>query len=254
MIIDSHTHLHDEKFSSDLAQVLDRAHSAGVDRLITIGCDLNTTIKAHACAQAWPQIYFSAGFHPHEAKFLTDESLNEITKLATSKKCVAIGECGLDFYYLHSSMSEQEHAFIKQIKLAHELNLPLIIHLRDAFLACINILENYLKDSQKILIHCFSGTLDEARIFVEMGCLISLSGIITFKKPGDLINVAREIPLDHLLIETDCPYLAPHPYRGQRNEPAYIAKTLEAVAYARRESYDEVQQAIYQNSRNFFGL
>ncbi len=254
MIIDSHAHLHDEKFSADLYQVLDRARSAGIDQLITIGCDLETTTKARACAQAWPKVYFSAGFHPHEAKLLHDESLNDLKSLATDKKCVAIGECGLDFYYLHSSKIEQEYAFIKQIELAHELNLPLVIHLRDAFLPCVNILENHLKDCQKVLIHCFSGMLDEAKIFIEMGCLISLSGIVTFKKPGDLLNVAREIPLNHLLIETDCPYLAPHPYRGQRNEPAYIVKTLEAVASARSEPYAEVQQAIYQNSRDFFGL
>lgn len=254
MMFDSHSHIHDDKFLDDLDEVLKRAYAAGVRHLVTVGCDIETTQKAKNAAHKAPNIYFSAGFHPHEAKFLSDENLELIKKLAEDPKCVAIGECGLDFYYEHSSKAQQESAFIKQIALAQELNLTLIIHLRDAHEACVEILQKYLKPGQKIVIHCFSGSLEEAWFFARMGCLISLSGIVTFKKPGDLLKVAEELPLDKLLIETDCPYLSPHPHRGQRNEPAYLKFTLQAIARARGQSEEEVAQKLYQNSLEFFGI
>ncbi len=254
MIIDSHCHIHDEKFNADREEVIKRATDAGITHLITIGCDILTTEKARVMAESFEHIYFSAGFHPHEAKFLSDENFDTLKALAQHEKCVAIGECGLDFYYYHSSADEQKAAFIRQIELAHELKKPLVIHLRDAFLPCVEIFENYLKDEQKVLIHCFSGTLEEAHIFADMGFYISLSGIVTFKKPGDLMRVAAEIPLEKLLIETDAPYLAPHPHRGQRNEPALISYTLDAVAQARGEDKAMVAAGIYKNSKEFFSL
>ncbi len=254
MIIDSHCHIHDEKFNADRAEVIHRATDAGITHLITIGCDILTTERARAMADKYDHVYFSAGFHPHEAKFLSDENFDLLKGLAEHPKCVAIGECGLDFYYYHSSAEEQKTALIRQIELASLLNLPLVIHLRDAFLPCVEIFENHLKEDQKVLIHCFSGTLEEAHIFADMGFYISLSGILTFKKPGDLARVAAEMPPEKLLIETDAPYLAPHPHRGQRNEPALIKHTLAAVADARGEELSKVAAQIYQNSKEFFGL
>lgn len=254
MMFDSHSHIHDEKFLDDLDEVLKRAHDAGVTHLVTVGCDIETTQKAQTAAKKAAHIYFSAGFHPHEAKFCTPENLSLIKELAKDPKCVAIGECGLDYYYEHSNKAEQESAFMRQILLAKELELPLIIHLRDAHDACVEILQKHLSPGQKLVIHCFSGSLEEALFFAHMGCMISLSGIITFKKPGSLLKVAQELPLDKLLIETDCPYLAPHPYRGKRNEPAYLSLTLKAVASARGQSEAEVAQQIYQNSLDFFGI
>ncbi len=254
MIIDSHCHIHDEKFNADREEVIKRALDAGISHLITIGCDIATTERALAVADSYPHIYFSAGFHPHEAKFLDEEAFEQLSTLARHLKCVAIGECGLDFYYYHSNEQEQREALIKQIALSSELKKPLIIHLRDAFLPCVEIFEEHLSDDHKVLIHCFSGTLEEAHIFADMGCHISLSGIATFKKPGDLLRVAKELPLDRLIIETDSPYLAPHPHRGQRNEPALIRATLEAVAAVRSEEKDEVEARIYENTKQFFQL
>ncbi|MCA9506911.1 MAG: TatD family hydrolase [Myxococcales bacterium] len=254
MIIDSHCHIHDEKFNSDRDEVIKRAQDENITHLITIGCDIFTTEKAHAVAERYENIYFSAGFHPHEAQFLDDENYQKLRELAQAKKCVAIGECGLDYYYNHSKPKEQEAALVKQIELAHELGLPLIIHLRDAFVPFMDIMEAHLKEGQKVLIHCFSGSLEEAHIHIESGFYISLSGIITFKKPGDLPQVAKEIPLEKLLIETDCPYLAPLPYRGKRNEPHYIHRTLDAVAQARGETLEIIENQIYQNTLDFFNI
>lgn len=254
MIIDSHCHLHDEKFDSDLKEVLERAQAVHITHMITIGCDIATTKRAQAVAERLPQVFFSAGFHPHEAKHLDDDAFAKLTTLAKHEKCVAIGECGLDYYYLHSSKDEQQQALVKQLDLASQLNLPVIIHLRDAFDDCVNLLKKHRDLTQPTVIHCFSGTLTEAKIFETLGCYISLSGIITFKKPGDLPAVAKTIALTKLLVETDCPYLAPHPFRGQRNEPAYIIHTLRAIADARGQDLESVKAQIHQNTWQFFGL
>lgn len=254
MTIDSHCHIHDPKFVDDIDLVLDRAKKAGVSHFISIGCDIETTTCAQAKAVQYPNVYFSAGFHPHEAKFLTDENFEHLKTLASHAKCVAIGECGLDYYYLHSSIDDQKRAFTAQLVLATALNLPVVIHLRDAFVDCIDILEQHPDVLSRCVIHCFSGTLDEAKIFEDLGCFISISGIITFKKPGDLPMVAQQIALDRLLVETDAPYLAPHPHRGARNEPSYIMLTLEAIARARNEDVAKVAQQIARNTINFFNL
>lgn len=254
MIIDSHCHLHDEKYTLDLNEVLARAKNAGVSHMISIGCDLETTRKAKALAETVDNIYYSAGFHPHEAKFLNDETLKELKILAQNPQCVAIGECGLDYYYEHSSKEDQVSAFKQQIALARELNLPLIIHLREAFEDFLALLNEHKDYAHRVLLHCFSGTLIQAKALEKLGCFISLSGIITFKKPGELLLVAQSVALDRLMIETDCPYLAPHPHRGERNEPSYISYTLAALAQARNEDETLVKKQIAHNTLNFFKL
>ena len=254
MIIDSHCHLHDEKFLTDLDNVLLSAKESNITHFIDIGCDLETTQKACDLANKYSQIYFSAGFHPHEAKFLNTNSLEKLELLAKNKKCLAIGECGLDYYYNHSNQDEQKHAFIEQLKLAHKLNLPTIIHLRDAYEDCINILQTYRQNKQKIVIHCFSGTLEQAKFFASLGIYISLSGIITFKNPQELLQVAKEIALDKLIIETDAPYLSPHPFRGKRNEPSFITHTLDKIISVRSEYQEVITSQIYKNTLDLFGL
>jgi TatD DNase family protein len=254
MIIDSHSHLHDPKFASDLDEVLARAKDAGLTDLVTIGCDIETTKRAQAVAHKYPQVFFSAGFHPHEAKFLNDETFAELTEMAKDKKCVAIGECGLDYYYEHSPKEAQLEAFKRQLELAEYLNKPVVIHLRDAYEDCLNMLRDKTWPGRKVVIHCFSGTVSHAQAFVDIGCHISFSGIITFKKPLDLLEVAKMVPANRIIIETDCPYLAPHPFRGQRNEPAYIVNTLNVVAQARGEDVDSLAKTIHQNTLGFFAL
>ncbi|HXW52849.1 MAG TPA: TatD family hydrolase [Myxococcota bacterium] len=255
MIIDSHCHIHDEQFAGDLSQVLERARLSNVSHLITIGCDIPTTKRAKDLAQKLANVYFTAGFHPHDAKSLSASSLLELKDLAKDQKCVAIGEIGLDYFYMHSEKAVQLLAFEQQLSLALELNLPVVIHLRDAFDDCVNILNGYqnlLK--QRTVIHCFSGTLSEAQVLERLGCFISLSGILTFKKSGELTEVAKSISLDRLLVETDCPYLAPQPFRGKRNEPSYIVYTLAAIAEARHEPLPAVREQIFNNTKTFFRL
>jgi TatD DNase family protein len=255
MIIDSHCHLHDEKYANDLKEVLHRAQVACVSHFITIGCDIPTTKNACSLSKQINQIFFTAGFHPHEAKHLNKEALNELRLLAKDKKCVAIGDIGLDYFYLHSSKEQQQRSFKEQLDLALDLSLPVVIHLRDAFDDCLKVLQKYPSlINKRVVIHCFSGSLKEALVFENLGCLISLSGIITFKKPGELREVASQIALEKLLVETDCPYLAPHPFRGKRNEPAYIVHTLKAVAEARGEDLNLVSEQVYKNTKEFFGL
>lgn len=254
MIIDSHCHLHDEKYQEDLNEVLCRAQDAKISYMISVGCDLATTKKAQELATRIDSVYFSAGYHPHEAQFLSDENLIKLKMLARDAKCVAIGECGLDFYYLHSSKEDQFIAFEKQIQLAKELSLPLIVHVRDAFEPCIGMLKLFPDVALKTVIHCFSGTLKEALDFVKLGCFISLSGIVTFKKPGELIEVAKNVPKELLLIETDSPYLAPHPFRGKRNEPSFISYTLDAIAKARNEEPVALANQLTKNTERLFGI
>jgi TatD DNase family protein len=253
-MFDSHCHIHDEKFDGDREEVLKRALKAGITHMVSVGCDVHTSRRAQEQAFAHDYIYFSAGFHPHEAQHGIDSELSAIKDIARDPKCVAIGECGLDFYYEHSARDIQIDIFIKQIYMAQELNKPLIIHVRDAYDECIAILEKHRTPSQKLVIHCFSGTLSQAQTFVAMGALISLSGIVTFKKPGELLEVARHIPLENLIIETDSPYLAPHPHRGKRNEPAYLELTLNAIAQAREQEQSVIAKKIFDNTMNFFSL
>jgi TatD DNase family protein len=255
MIIDSHCHIHDKKFAHDLKEVLYRAKLANISHFITIGCDIATTRNAAHLSHEIEQVFFTAGFHPHDAQHLTHESFLVLKELARHKKCVAVGEIGLDYFYLHSSKEVQQNAFKKQLDLALELNLPVVIHLRDAFDDCLAIIKGYPELLKKrIVIHCFSGTLNEATTFESLGCLISLSGIITFKKSGELKDVASGVALDRLLVETDCPYLSPEPFRGQRNEPAYIIHTLKVIAEARNQELSVVSTQIHKNTMAFFKL
>lgn len=254
VIIDSHCHIHDPRLQDILDDVLIRAREANITHLVTIGCDIATTTAARAIASIKDNVFFSAGFHPHDAKDMTDDAFATLETLARDPKCVAIGECGLDYYYQHSSVDEQKRAFIKQMTLAQDLNKPLIIHLRDAFDDCVSLLKLHWNKGQKCVIHCFSGTLPEAQVFHDLGCHISISGIITFKKPGALPEVVKTLPLDSLMVETDCPYLTPHPFRGKTNEPSFIRYTLNAIAAYRSESPDVVEHALYNTTKNFFAI
>lgn len=252
-IIDSHCHLHDERYKDDLPMVLNRAQEAGVTHFVTIGCDIPTTEAAQKIAHAYVPIYFSAGFHPHDAKDMDEGNFLALKEMAKDEKCVAIGECGLDYYYEHSPKDVQQRVFKKQLELAYELKKPVVIHLRDAYEDCFAILKE-ANLQEKIVIHCFSGTKEHAQQFLDLGCYISLSGIVTFKKPLDLLEVAKMTPKNRLLIETDAPYLTPHPHRGMRNEPHLIVLTLKTVALARQEDENELACQLYKNTMEFFSL
>lgn len=253
MFVDTHCHLHDPRFDEDRAEAINRAREAGVQAMIAIGCDLETTQKAQSLALIHEDIYFSAGFHPHEAKLAGTDVAALLKPFATHPRCVAIGECGLDYYYDHSPRDVQMAVFTQQANLAADLQKPLVVHVREAFDDCLTILDS-ISNLKTVVIHCFTGSLSVAQQMIERGYYLSIPGIVTFKAPGQLLEVVAQMPLDRLLIETDSPYLAPLPYRGKRNEPAYVVKVAEKIAEARSIALEEAAAALTTNSKRVFRI
>ncbi|MEI6805302.1 MAG: TatD family hydrolase [Myxococcaceae bacterium] len=242
MLIDTHCHLED-------LVVLERARQAGVQKFINIGCDILTSQQARDFGANQSDVFFSAGVHPHDASKVEPDYLEELRALALDPKCVAIGECGFDYYYEHSDRDSQKRVFEAQIKLARELNKPLVVHVRDAYEDCLNLLEG-----ENIIIHCFSGNRPHAKAFLDLGCYLSISGIVTFKNADELREVVRETPLEKLLIETDAPYLAPIPHRGKPNEPAYVKLVAQKIAEIKNISVEQVIERSGENALRIFKL
>ena len=209
MLIDTHTHLDDARYESDREAVIARARETGIDSMITIGCDLSTSQAAVALADRYPFVYATVGVHPHEVKHIEDGWYNEFRRLAENKKVVAFGEVGLDYHYNYSSPKEQRDRFREQIQLARELGLPLVIHTREAQEDTIQILKDERSTEIGGVFHCFSGDAWLAKDALDLGFYLSFSGILTFQNAGMLRDIAKTVPLDRILIETDCPYLTP---------------------------------------------
>ena len=252
MLIDTHSHLHDPVFDPDRDSVIQRARQAGVDLMITIGTDLATSQKAVELAQQYNFIYATVGVHPHEVKTLQDDSYQALEELAKQPKVVAYGEVGLDYYYMHSPKDLQQKHFREQVRLARSLGLPLVIHTREAPEDTLTVLKEEKAEEIGGVFHCYTGDLATAKAALNMGFFISFSGILTFPKTMELQAVAREIPVESLLVETDCPYLAPIPYRGKRNEPAYVRHVAERLAQIKALPYEELAQMTSQNARQLF--
>lgn len=230
MLIDTHTHLDDARYNDDREAILTRARAAGVEAFVTIGCDLATSRSAVGLADRYPFVYASIGVHPHEVKHVEDHWYDEFRRLAANEKVVAYGEIGLDYHYNHSSPKEQRERFREQVQLARELKLPLIIHTREAQQDTIAILKEEGASEVGGVFHCFSGDAWLAKDALELGFYLSFSGILTFHNATGLREIAKTVPLDRLLIETDCPYLTPAPHRGKRNEPAFVSLVAAQLA------------------------
>ncbi|MCE2510533.1 MAG: TatD family hydrolase [Alphaproteobacteria bacterium] len=232
MLVDSHCHLSFPDYREDLDQVMARAEAAGIGFMLTISTKLSDFPNVVGVAEAYPNVWCSVGIHPHEAEGEGAEvGAEHLVKLTRHPKVVGIGETGLDYYYEHSPREAQQRAFRAHIAAARETGLPLIVHSRNAEAETVGILRDEMgKGTFSGLIHCFTGTDVLAEGALELGFYISLSGILTFKKADELRETVRKIPLERLLVETDAPYLAPVPYRGKRNEPAYTAETARAAA------------------------
>jgi TatD DNase family protein len=228
-IIDSHAHLQFDEYTAELDNVLDRAREAGVAAIINIGTDLASSRAAIALADRFPQLYATVGLHPHEAATFTGETGSALADLARHPKVVAIGETGLDYYYQHSPREAQLTAFRAQLELAHVAGLPVVVHSRDAKEETLRLLAE-TAPGRKGVLHCFTGDLDMAERAIGMGFYISFSGIVTFKNAGPLREVAKALPLESIIIETDCPFLTPTPHRGKRNEPAFVVRVAEQLA------------------------
>jgi len=252
MLIDSHAHLDMKDFEKDLDEVLDRALKGGLTHIITIGIDIPSSIKALELAKKHDFIYSSIGFHPHNADDVDSHKLKELSDLASETKVVAWGEIGLDFFRMHSLAKKQRKVFEQQIEMAIQINLPVIIHDRDAHKEIFEIVRK--NGRHKGVIHCYSGDYDLAMAFIEMGYYISIPGTVTYKKAFQVQDVASRIPIDHMLIETDAPFLAPVPKRGKRNEPCLVAHTAQKIAQLRDMDLEDVERHTSENAIRLFGL
>ncbi|HET7150949.1 MAG TPA: TatD family hydrolase [Candidatus Acidoferrum sp.] len=256
-LIDSHAHIDFPQFAEDRAAMLERARAAGITTLLAIGTGpgpekLDSAIPF---AEQHDWIYATIGIHPHEAKEVTPGHLEELSRLTKHPKVIAWGEIGLDYFYDHSPRETQQKLFRDQMELAAQAKLPIVIHCRDAWPDCMNLLEEHWKPaSLGGILHCFSSTLEDARRGIDMGFLISFAGNSTYPKAQNLRDVAKVLPLEKILIETDSPYLAPQAYRGKRNEPAYVAEVARTLASVRNLSPDDVAAATAENFRRLFRL
>jgi TatD DNase family protein len=253
-IIDSHAHLTWESFAEDQSQVIQRALDNGVVQMIQAGVDLDTIAEMIALAEKYPQIYIAPGLHPHEAKLWSDEAEAKIRAAAGHPKAVAIGECGLDFHYNHSDRESQLLAFKKQVQMALELDKPLIIHTREAWDDTFAILEDIGAGRVKGVFHCFTGGPEQLPKIEALDFYVSFSGIVTFSNAKAIQAAAPLVKADRILVETDCPYLAPQPVRGKRNEPSYVWMVAQKVADLRGAKLEEIAQLTSTNARALFRI
>ncbi len=253
VLIDTHCHLEMELFDIDRADVVKRAEEAGINYLINAGSDRDGNIRGLELSKEFSNVYVSVGIHPHDAKTLDESLYKEVKKWAKEAKVVAIGEIGLDYHYLHSPKGVQIEAFRKQIALAKGLGLPVIVHSREAKNDTLRVLREESADTQGVL-HCFSGDIEMAEKVMELGFYISIAGPVTFKNAAELREVAKFVPDDFLLIETDAPYLSPVPFRGKRNEPSFLKHTAEVVADIRGVNISDLARITTHNAMRLFKI
>ncbi len=253
-LVDTHAHLDDARFREDLPGVLARAAEAGVEHILTVGCDLESSRESLRLAAAHPGLYAALGIHPHDAPQASKEGLETLRDLLGNDRAVAVGEIGLDFYRDRSPRDVQRRAFRDQLRLAREVGKPVIVHDRDAHEEVLAILREERAAEIGGVLHCFSGDLAMARACVEMGLYISIAGPVTYPANEALREVVRQIPVDHLLIETDAPSLAPQARRGRRNEPAFVAQTARKIAEIKGLTLDDVARVTTLNAFELFGI
>lgn len=252
--VDSHSHLDLPEFDPDRQEVIERARAGGVTRIVTIGIGLPESRAAIDIAEQVPCVYAAIGLHPHNAAALDSAALHFFHDRAAHPKVVAIGEIGLDFFRNRSPRTDQIRAFRAQLEVARTVGLPVVIHDRDAHAETLEILRSERAGDVGGVIHCFSGDVRMARACIDLGMQISIPGTVTFKKARTVHEVVRAVPLEHLLIETDCPFLSPEPFRGRRNEPLRVTAVAGAIAGLKGVALEEVARATTQNASALFGL
>lgn len=253
MIIDSHAHLEMPDFDSDRQEVIARAREAGVDAIVTIGTDLDDCLKAVEIARGSDHVYAAIGIHPHEVKKIERQTYDRMRELAADPKVVAYGEIGLDFFKNRSPREVQIRRFGEQLELAEDLNLPVIIHDREAHRETLDLLSPW-KGSRRGIIHCFSGDYVMARKCLDLGFYISVPGTVTFPKADTLRDVVRRVPAEFLLVETDAPFLTPVPHRGKRNESAYVMHTAMRVAELKNMPFETLAKMTTRNACEIFKI
>lgn len=250
-IFDTHSHYDDEKFNPDREMLLSTLQSQGVSDVVSCGCDIETTQFNFDLAQAYDFMYFAAGFHPECLEGASLKDLELIRKFAQNKKCVAIGEIGLDYHWMSSTKEVQKEFFTAQIELAADLDLPVIVHDREAHGDTLDILK---ATKPKGVVHCFSGSKEMAREIIKLGMYIGMNGVITFNNARKSLEVVKEIPLDRLVLETDCPYLAPVPHRGKRNDSSLIPFVAEKIAALLEMDVQELLNITNENAKKLYNL
>lgn len=250
-IFDTHSHYDDDKFDKDRYQLLKSLPDKGISKLVSCGCDINSSKYNQLLSKKFDFFYFAAGLHPEnlEGTELTD--LDTIKELAKDEKCLAIGEIGLDYHWMSSSKEKQIDYFEKQIKLAESLDMPVIVHDRDAHGDTMDILRNA---KPKGVLHCFSGSKEMAKEIIKLGMYIGLNGVVTFKNARKSLEVVKEIPLERLVLETDCPYLAPEPCRGKRNDSSYIPFIAERIGEVLKMDAQEILSITSENAKRLYQL
>ncbi len=258
MFVDSHAHIDGPEFDADREEMIERARAAGVATILNVGTgDPHTGVfeRAVDVGKKYKSVYTAIGTHPHDARFYDDKAEEKIKTLVQEEHVLAWGEIGLDFHYNNSPRDVQVEVFKRQLRAARECDLPVVIHTREAESETIEILKNdYEGAERRGVFHCFSGSMELAQKALELGFMISFSGIVTFKKADDLREVAKQVPLDRLLIETDCPYLTPVPYRGKRNEPAYVVEVARCFAEIHGVDIEKIGHVTSENFSTFFRI
>lgn len=252
MYFDSHAHLDDEKFDEDRHEVIEGLKKRGICGVIDPGDSIDSSKKAVELAEEYDFIYAAVGIHPHEAGEVKDEDMDILASMASHPKVVAIGEIGLDYYYDFSPKDRQKEELINQIELAYRLDLPIIIHDRDAHGDMVDIIKDHRDMIKGGVMHCFSGSWELAKVFMDYGFYIALGGSVTFKNARRPVEVAQNIPLDRLLIETDSPYMTPVPYRGQRNDPGYVSLVAQRIGELRNMNGEDIGYITAQNISKAF--
>lgn len=254
MLVDTHAHIHDKAFDGDRDAAVQRMREAGVPTAITVGCDMHDSARALETAMHYG-IYASVGIHPHEAKDAPEDIAVAFEPFLANERIIAIGETGLDYYYDHSPRDVQQRVLRAQISLARERGYPVIFHHRDAFEDFAAILREEWRDGMRGIIHCFTGDAAQAQTYVrEFGMKLGIGGVITFKSAQAIREAVKSVGLEHLILETDCPYLAPVPHRGKRNEPAYVSITAHALAQLLDSTYEAVAATTTANAASLFAL
>ncbi|QHZ44849.1 MULTISPECIES: TatD family hydrolase [unclassified Bacillus (in: firmicutes)] len=254
MLFDTHAHLNAEQFNDDLEDVIARAKKEEVEHIVVVGFDRPTITRAMELIDAYDFIYAAIGWHPVDAIDMTDEDLAWIKKLSAHEKVVAIGEMGLDYHWDKSPKDVQKEVFRKQIALAKEVNLPIVIHNREATEDVVSILREEGAEKVGGIMHCFTGSAEIAKECIDMNFYLSFGGPVTFKNAKKPKEVVKQVPNDRILIETDCPFLAPHPFRGKRNEPSYVKLVAEQIAELKGLTYEEVAAFTTENAKKLFGI
>lgn len=254
MLFDSHVHLNDDKIYSKLEEVINDANNNDVSYMLCVGYDLASSKRALEIAEKYPHVFAAIGFHPTEALNVKDEDYIWLENQLTNPKVKAIGEIGLDYYWDATYKETQKKVFIKQIELADKYHLPISIHMRDALEDTLEIIQHVKPQSVNGVMHCYGGSVESAKLFIQSNMLISLGGPVTFKNARVPKAVAKEIDLKYLLIETDAPYLAPHPNRGKENTPAYIHFVAKEIASIKELSYEQVAFQTTENAKLLFNI